>query len=73
MLNLILTRHGLPDVGETVWLGSQLDVALRAEGRRQAEALARRLAGLRIDRIVSSPMVRGDRPAGGGRREAARA
>ena len=58
MLNLILTRHGLPDVGETVWLGSQLDVALRAEGRRQAEALARRLAGLRIDRIVSSPMVR---------------
>jgi probable phosphoglycerate mutase len=58
MLNLLLTRHGLPDAGQDVWLGSQLDVALRPEGRRQAEALARRLAGVRIDRIFSSPMLR---------------
>jgi probable phosphoglycerate mutase len=58
MLNLLLTRHGLPDAGQDVWLGSQLDVALRPEGRRQAEALAHRLAGVRIDRIFSSPMLR---------------
>jgi probable phosphoglycerate mutase len=58
MLNLLLTRHGLPDAGSDVWLGSQLDVPLRLEGRRQAEALARRLAGVRIDRIISSPMLR---------------
>jgi broad specificity phosphatase PhoE len=58
MLDLLLTRHGLPDAGQDVWLGSQLDVALRPEGRRQAEALARRLAGVRIDRIFSSPMLR---------------
>jgi broad specificity phosphatase PhoE len=58
MLNLLMTRHGLPDVGETVWLGSQLDVPLRTEGRAQAEALARRLAGVRIDRVFSSPMLR---------------
>lgn len=58
MLDLILTRHGLPDVGETVWLGGQLDVPLRAAGRRQAEELAHRLAGVRIDRILSSPMLR---------------
>lgn len=58
MLNLLLTRHGLPDASEDVWLGSQLDVALRPEGRRQAEALAHRLNGVRIDRIISSPMLR---------------
>jgi broad specificity phosphatase PhoE len=58
MLNLLLTRHGLPDAGSDLWLGSQLDVPLRPEGRRQAEALAHRLAGIRIDRIFSSPMLR---------------
>jgi probable phosphoglycerate mutase len=58
MLNLILTRHGRTSAGDDVMLGGQLDVSLVAEGRAQAEALARRLSGVRIDRIVSSPMLR---------------
>ncbi len=58
ILDLILTRHGRPDTGQDVWLGSQLDVALSPEGRGQAEALADRLAGVRVDRILSSPMLR---------------
>jgi probable phosphoglycerate mutase len=57
MLTLILTRHGLTPAGD-VMLGGQLDVPLAPEGRAQAEALARRLVGVRIDRIVSSPMLR---------------
>jgi probable phosphoglycerate mutase len=57
MLTLILTRHGQAVAGD-VMLGGQLDVPLTPEGRQEAEALARRLAGVRIDRIVSSPMVR---------------
>lgn len=39
-------------------LGGQLDVPLLPRGRDEAEALARRLSGVRIDRIVSSPMLR---------------
>src|SRR5450756_2599135 len=57
MLTLILTRHGEAAPGD-VMLGGQLDVTLTPEGRQEAEALARRLAGIRIDRIVSSPMLR---------------
>jgi probable phosphoglycerate mutase len=57
MLTLILTRHGQAAAGD-VMLGGQLDLPLTAEGRAQAEALARRLSGVRIDRIVSSPMLR---------------
>jgi broad specificity phosphatase PhoE len=57
MLTLILTRHGQAAAGE-VMLGGQLDVPLTADGLREAEALANRLAGVRIDRIVSSPMLR---------------
>ncbi|HEU6439186.1 MAG TPA: histidine phosphatase family protein [Terriglobales bacterium] len=57
MLTLILTRHGEAASGD-IMLGGQLDVTLTPEGRQEAEALARRLAGIRIDRIVSSPMLR---------------
>ena len=39
-------------------LGGQLDVPLRPSGREAAEALARRLSGVRVDRIISSPMLR---------------
>jgi len=57
MLNLLLTRHGLTSAGN-VMLGGQLDLPLAPEGRTEAEALRRRLAGVRIDRIISSPMLR---------------
>jgi len=58
MLNLLLTRHGTTTVGDGIMLGGQLDVPLSAQGRHEAEALAARLSGVRIDRIVSSPMAR---------------
>jgi broad specificity phosphatase PhoE len=58
MLHLMLTRHGLTTAGAGPVLGGQLDVGLTAEGRAQARALANRLAGIRIDRIISSPMQR---------------
>jgi broad specificity phosphatase PhoE len=58
MLDLLLTRHGLTTAGEAAVLGSQIDVPLAPEGRSQARALADRLEGVRIDRIISSPMSR---------------
>jgi probable phosphoglycerate mutase len=57
VLNLILTRHGRAAPDDVI-LGGRLDLPLTADGRGEAEALARRLAGIRIDRIVSSPMAR---------------
>jgi broad specificity phosphatase PhoE len=57
VLNVILTRHGQAAADEVI-LGGRLDLHLTAEGRNEAEALARRLAGVRIDRILSSPMAR---------------
>ena len=57
MLTLILTRHGRA-AADDIMLGGQLDVPLTADGRAEAEALGRRLAGVRIDRIVASPMIR---------------
>ena len=57
MLTLIMTRHGLTLAGN-VLLGGQLDVPLAPAGRAQAESLRDRLAGVRIDRIVASPMLR---------------
>jgi len=70
MLNLMMTRHGFTTAGE-VMLGGTLDVPLAPRGQEEAAALAARLQGQRIDRIVSSPMTRaletariiaGDRP-----------
>jgi broad specificity phosphatase PhoE len=58
VLDLLLTRHGLTSAGDGVMLGGQLDVPLSPEGQGEAQALATRLAGVRIDRIISSPMVR---------------
>lgn len=58
MLDVLLTRHGTTTAGDGVMLGGQLDVPLSDQGRREAEALAARLAGVRIDWIVSSPMAR---------------
>jgi broad specificity phosphatase PhoE len=57
MLNVLLTRHGYTSAGEVV-LGGTIDVPLARRGRDEAELLSRRLAGVRIDRIISSPMVR---------------
>jgi broad specificity phosphatase PhoE len=57
MLNLLLTRHGnaAPD---DVILGGRLDLPLTGKGRAEAQALAGRLTGIRIDRVIASPMLR---------------
>ena len=59
MLTLVLTRHGLTDMSEPEQhLGQRIDISINAAGRRQAEALARRLAPVRFDRVVTSPLFR---------------
>ena len=59
MLTLVLTRHGL--TGRSIpeqHLGQRIDIGLSDEGRAQAEALGRRLAGVAFERIVTSPLRR---------------
>jgi len=59
MLTLVLTRHGLTDRSEPEQhLGQRIDVSVNDAGRRQAEALARRLSAVRFDRVVTSPLFR---------------
>jgi broad specificity phosphatase PhoE len=59
MLTLVLTRHGLTDRSEPEQhLGQRIDVSVNDAGRRQAEALARRLAAVRFDRVLTSPLFR---------------
>ena len=59
MLTLVLTRHGLTARSSPEQhLGQRIDIGLTNEGRAQAEALGRRLAGIRFDRIVTSPLRR---------------
>lgn len=59
MLTLVLTRHGLTDRSEPEQhLGQRIDISINEAGRRQAEALARRLAPVRFDRVLTSPLFR---------------
>src|SRR5207237_4193984 len=59
MLTLVLTRHGLTDRSiPEQHLGQRMDVPLNEAGRQQAEALAMRVAGIRWDRIIASPLIR---------------
>jgi broad specificity phosphatase PhoE len=64
MLTLVLTRHGLTDrsVPEQ-HLGQRIDVSLNRDGVHQADALARRLAPVRFDRVISSPLFRAQETA----------
>lgn len=62
-MNFYLTRHG-----ETQWnveqrIQGSTDTALTALGTRQAELLAKRLEGMKIDVIYSSDLVRASRTA----------
>lgn len=55
---IVLIRHG-----ETAWnaerrLQGHIDIALNAEGERQAEALAAALAAERFDAVVASDLLR---------------
>jgi broad specificity phosphatase PhoE len=59
VLTLVLTRHGLTDRSiPEQHLGQRIDIGLSDEGRTQADALGRRLAGVAFERIVSSPLRR---------------
>lgn len=69
---LLLARHGLTALTGPVLAGRTPGVHLSDAGRSQAAALAGRLAGIRLDAIVSSPLERcvetaGAVAAGGGR------
>ncbi|PJK00718.1 histidine phosphatase family protein [Lysobacteraceae bacterium NML91-0213] len=62
-MRILLARHG-----ETLWNAEgryqgQEDIALSPVGIAQAEALGRRLAEVRIDRAVASPLQRAQRTA----------
>jgi broad specificity phosphatase PhoE len=59
MLTLVLTRHGLTDrsVPEQ-HIGQRIDISINGDGRRQAEALGRRLATVTFDRVITSPLFR---------------
>lgn len=54
-MKLILVRHGRPDENDLERPG---DPPLRADGRRQARAVAALLAGEGVTRIVASPLAR---------------
>ncbi|MFI9594880.1 histidine phosphatase family protein [Nonomuraea sp. NPDC052265] len=58
MTTLLLARHGLTDLTGPVLAGRTPGVHLSEAGRAQAEALAGRIAGVRLDAVVSSPLER---------------
>jgi len=59
MLTLVLTRHGFTDRSEPEQhLGQRIDISLNTAGTRQAQALGRRLAPVRFDRVITSPLFR---------------
>lgn len=59
MLTLLLTRHGHTDRSEPEqYLGQRIDAELSKRGRADARKLARRLASVEIQRVLSSPLKR---------------
>ncbi|MEU7857282.1 MSMEG_4193 family putative phosphomutase [Nonomuraea sp. NPDC049141] len=58
MTTLLLVRHGLTALTGPVLAGRTPGVHLSEAGRAQAAALAGRIAGVRLDAIVSSPLER---------------
>jgi len=63
LTTVLLVRHG-----ETAWnaerrLQGHRDIALNAEGARQAAAVARALAGVPIDAVISSDLQRASQTA----------
>jgi broad specificity phosphatase PhoE len=64
MLTLVLSRHGATDRSNPEQhLGQRIDIPLSAAGRSAAQALGRRLEGVRFDRIVASPLRRAQETA----------
>jgi broad specificity phosphatase PhoE len=64
VLTLILTRHGATDRSNPEQhLGQRIDIPLSEAGRAAAQALGRRLEGVRFDRIIASPLRRAQETA----------
>ncbi len=57
-MHLYLVRHGQSEGNARGVLQGRLDFGLSELGRRQAEATAARLLSERVDRVVSSPLLR---------------
>lgn len=61
---LYLVRHGETDFNRALIMqGRRIDSSLNAEGRRQAEALARRMASVPLDAIYTSTLLRAQQTA----------
>lgn len=58
MTELILIRHGETDLNRGPFFQGQIDVALNERGLVQAQRLAQRLEGERIDALVCSDLTR---------------
>jgi broad specificity phosphatase PhoE len=58
MTEVLLVRHGATDWNLTNRAQGKADVALNDVGRAQARAVAERLAGTRVDAVVSSDLAR---------------
>lgn len=59
MLTVLLTRHGHTDRSEPEqYLGQRVKAELSDRGRTDAQRLAERLTGVRLDRVISSPLAR---------------
>jgi broad specificity phosphatase PhoE len=58
MLHLMLVRHGESEWNAQRRYQGQSDVPLSALGRRQAERIAERLAGVKMDAVYASDLVR---------------
>ena len=64
MTTFLLVRHALHEFGGERIAGRTPDVHLSPDGLRQADALAERLAGTRIDALYASPVLRCQETAG---------
>lgn len=57
-MRLILVRHGQSEGNVSGVVQGRVDFALSALGEEQARATADRLAGVQVERILSSPLLR---------------
>ena len=57
-MNLYIIRHGQTELNNRQVLQGRSDYPLNPAGRAQAEAAAGRLAGIRFDRVFTSPLCR---------------
>ena len=58
VLRIVLARHGQTEWNALKKLQGRSDIPLNAVGRKQAQALVDRLAGMTLDRIYTSALVR---------------